>query len=656
MTMTELQAVKTSRVATQPGSTLKKWDQVELVKCGAIGTTAQRFLDLRGEIHPVFANWAGVDDAELWRELEQPLLLASRIVESAGLQWLSDFVIEDIFGESYPGREPSHASERTTFVTDENRTAPKTIVRHHRAPWATPEQKRKWLITTQRRLRNEVASSITWQLDADMYPKRGWVGYTCKHPRGNLSLDELDRYETIRKFDRSCRDRRYRDLTVLVTAEYPRRLAELRRRGLAHGEEYLLTAFMTTITILHEYVTTTTITITTPNPPPAPFNPRVMLGHAIYWKDSRSLARNPREPFYGGDLEMELGDSFVAAAFGGWVPVPVLQQPREEEEKKEKKEGRLSFADGLAWRQSLSWDHHRLRPKHRTHYSIPVDYVARLFDEESWFAAAGRPERLIRPYSLAGAAAAAATTAGQPLLHPAFRAQHAAAALPDFGRAGGGWAWRRARGARFRIPQYDGCVCPELDLPTATDDVITEPVALDPRASSSSSSSSTSASSSSSSSMSSMRSSMIGVGGMTSSEQTQQQQSPRRFSLVAAKKRSSKVVDVTGTLPPPRNRDSGVSGMQATTMIKTAPVKIPEEEDIPRVFLGPHHQGQRQRLRQREVSGSGGIGRNSSSSSSNSGSPDRGEISVDELKKRLSRIIGVSLTELEKLFDGPPCG
>ncbi|KAI1489358.1 hypothetical protein F5X96DRAFT_683973 [Biscogniauxia mediterranea] len=647
MTMTELQAVKASRVATQPGSTLKKWDKVELVKCGAIGTTAQRFLDLRGEIHPVFANWVGVDDAELWRELEQPLLLASRIVESAGLQWLSDFVIEDIFGESYPGREPSHAFERTTFVmTDENRTAPKTIVRHHRAPWATPEQKRKWLITTQRRLRNEVASSITWQLDADMYPERGWVGYTCKHPRGNLALDELDRYETIRKFDRSCRDRRYRDLAVLVTAEYPRRLAELRRRGLAHGEEYLLTAFMTMITILHE------------------------LGHAIYWKDSRSLARNPREPFYGGDLEMELGDSFVAAAFGGWVPVPVLllRQPREEEDEEE---DRLSFADGLAWRQSLSWDHHRLRPKHRTHYSIPVDYVAHLFDEESWFAAAGRPERLIRPYSLAGAGAGA----GQqplPLLHPAFRAQHAAAALPDFGRAGGGWAWRRARGARFRIPQYDGCVCPELDLPTATDDVITEPVALDPRASSSSSSSSssTSASSSSSSSMSSIRSSMIGAGGMmASSEQTQtqqqqqQQQSPRRFSLVVAakKKRSSSKVDVTGTLPP-RNRDSGVPRMQATTMIKTAPVtKIPEEEDIPRVFLGPHHhnhhrhQGQRQRPRQREVSGGGGVRRNSSSSS-NSGSPDRGEISVDELKKRLSRIIGVSLTELEKLFDGPPCG
>ncbi|KAI0597860.1 hypothetical protein F4775DRAFT_601793 [Biscogniauxia sp. FL1348] len=624
MMMTELQAVKMARVATQPGSTLKKWDQAELVRCGTIGTTAQRFLNLRGEIHPVFANWLGIDDAELWREMEQPLLLASRIVESAGLQWLSDFVIEDIFGENYPGREPSHASERTTFVTDDNRTAPKSIVRHHRAPWATLEQKRKWMITTQRRLRNEIASSITWQLDRDMYTEKGWVGYTCKHPRGNMPLDELDKYETIRKFDRSCRDRRYRDLTVLVTAEYPRRLAELRRRGLAHGEEYLLTAFMTTITILHE------------------------LGHAIYWKDSRSLARNAREPFYGGDLEMELGDSFVAAAFGGWVPVPVQQQPREEEKEREEADGQLSFAGGLAWRQSLSWDHHRLRPKYRTHYSMPVDYVARLFDEESWFAA-GRPERLIRPYSLAGAT----TTAGQPLLHPAFRSQHAAAALPDFRRAGDGWVWKRARGARFRIPQYDGCVCPEIDLPTATDDVIIEPAALDPRASSSSSTSSSSSS----------MSSMIGTG-TASGEQTQhqQQQSPRRFSLMATKKRSSKT-DMKGTplQNRDRDRDSGLSGMRVTpparmittTTMKAAPVKIPDEHDIPRVRLGPHRQNQGQGQRQRP--GQGASDSSSSSGGSNSRSPDRGEISVDELKKRLSRIIGVSLTELEKLFDGPPC-
>jgi hypothetical protein len=37
-------------------------------------------------------------------------------------------------------------------------------------------------------------------------------------------------------------------------------------------------------------------------------------------------------------------------------------------------------------------------------------------------------------------------------------------------------------------------------------------------------------------------------------------------------------------------------------------------------------------------------------------SPDRGEISVDELKKRLSQLIGVSLTELEKLFEAPQYG
>lgn len=61
---------------------------------------------------------------------------------------------------------------------------------------------------------------------------------------------------------------------------------------------------------------------------------------------------------------MELGDSFVASIFGGWVPVPIkdLTQLREG----------LEFSNGIAWRQVLSWDAHRLRPKYRAHYSIPV--------------------------------------------------------------------------------------------------------------------------------------------------------------------------------------------------------------------------------------------------------------------------------------------
>lgn len=58
-------------------------------------------------------------------------------------------------------------------------------------------------------------------------------------------------------------------------------------------------------------------------------------------------------------MEMELGNSLVASCFGGWVPVPIEDITRPER--------------GLAWRQALSWDHHRLRPKYRAHYSIPVD-------------------------------------------------------------------------------------------------------------------------------------------------------------------------------------------------------------------------------------------------------------------------------------------
>jgi hypothetical protein len=85
----------------------------------------------------------------------------------------------------------------------------------------------------------------------------------------------------------------------------------------------------------------------------------------MYWRDRRSLVRDMREPFYGADLEMELGDSFVASIFGGWIPVPVKNPAQ--------LRYNFSLEDGLAWRQAISWDHHRMRPKHRVHYSIPVD-------------------------------------------------------------------------------------------------------------------------------------------------------------------------------------------------------------------------------------------------------------------------------------------
>ena len=52
--------------------------------------------------------------------------------------------------------------------------------------------------------------------------------------------------------------------------------------------------------------------------------------------------------------------------------------------------------------------------------------------------------------------------------------KHATAAIADFHCMGQGWMWNRRIGARFRIPQYDGHLCLDLDLPIATDDVIEE--------------------------------------------------------------------------------------------------------------------------------------------------------------------------------------
>lgn len=97
-----------------------------------------------------------------------------------------------------------------------------------------------------------MANALTWQLDEDIYREKGWVGYTCRHPRCELPLDELDRYENIEWWDRGCEDDRWRNLTVLLTTEFPARMAELRRQGKEHSDEYLLTAFMTTMTLLHE--------------------------------------------------------------------------------------------------------------------------------------------------------------------------------------------------------------------------------------------------------------------------------------------------------------------------------------------------------------------------------------------------------------------
>ncbi|KAJ8128285.1 hypothetical protein O1611_g5350 [Lasiodiplodia mahajangana] len=427
------------RVATQPGSAAKKWDKNELVRCRATGTDITAEFHLEGRAHPVFADWIEAKP-EFHKELEQPILLASKILEAAGLPWLSDFLIDDIFEEDYPGRERSSFS--IPMFAQRESIAPHSIVRHHRDPPVPRARQEKWMRSTREVLRNDFPKLVQWQVDEEIFHQNGWNGYTCRHPRGNLPLSEVDKYETIEEFDNLSLHEGSRNLTILIMAEYPARLAELRREGKVQSEEYLITAFMLTVTILHE------------------------LGHAIYWRDRRSLTRDLREPFYGADLEMELGNSFIASIFGGWIPVPIrpLSKLRKD----------FSFADGVAWRQALNWDHHRMRPKYRAHYSIPVDYIASLFTEASWSTTPDGMIALIRPQSLAGNSIAMRTVG----LHAALTQEnkHATAAIADFHCDGHAWVWNRRPGAWFRISQYDGCVYPELELPTAGEGALWEPL------------------------------------------------------------------------------------------------------------------------------------------------------------------------------------
>ncbi|KAI0840930.1 hypothetical protein F5Y06DRAFT_233499 [Hypoxylon sp. FL0890] len=569
-------------VSRQPGSIPKRWNKEELQKTGAVGTTSPRDLNLQGAIHPVFANWVDTDP-ELRRELEQPLLLASRILEAAGLPWISDFLAHDVFTEDYPGRKPSSRcsfGQSTAEPRDGNEAVPRTIVRHHQATWASPEVKEEWNETAEKRLRNEMASALTWELDADMFREQGWIGYTCRHPLCGLPLDQLDRYETIEWWDKGCEDDRWRNMSILMTAEFPKRLAELRRQGKEQSEEYLLTAFMTTITILHE------------------------LGHAVYWKDCRALTQDLREPFYGADLEMELGDSFVASIFGGWVPVPIKESIQVR--------GGLDFSKGIAWRQSLSWDCHRLRPKHRTHYSIPVDFISRLFSEACWQEAHANPLRnLIRPLTLEPALKDVGIYA------EAAESCHATAAIPDFHCTGQGWRWNRLPGARFRIPQYDGYLCPDLDLPIATDDVIEESRARPPLQPSPIITPATTPASTTTTTVISSPSllSCFSDDSLPTSPLIQEIEL-EMFPIPPRKHNINMNIDKKKKKSDPRYDDNSKEKGRK----KTAPsfFRLAKEDTPPM-------------------------------------SPDRSEISLDELRNRLSRLLGVSFDELESFFEASRC-
>ncbi|KAI1133122.1 hypothetical protein F5Y10DRAFT_229440 [Nemania abortiva] len=681
------------RVTAQAGSTAKKWDKEELIRCRAIGTDITTEPNLEGRAHPLFTDWIEVKP-ELHRELKQPILLASKILEAAGLPWLSDFLIDDIFDEDYPGRE--RGSFSIPIFAQKESTAPHSIVRHYRDPPVPRVKQKRWMRSTRDVLRNEFPKLVQWQIDEDIFRQKGWNGYTCRHPRGNLPLSEVDRYETIEEFDKLSLHDGSRNLTILVMAEYPARLAELRREGKARSEEYLITAFMLTVTILHE------------------------LGHAIYWRDRRSLTQDLREPFYGGDLEMELGDSFIAAIFGGWIPVPVRPHSRLRKD--------FSFADGVAWRQVLNWDHHRMRPKYRAHYSIPVDYIARLFTEASWSTKPSGIKALIRPQYLAGNSIALRTTG----LHMTLTQEnkHATAAIADFHRDGHNWVWNRRPGAWFRIVQYDNCVFPELELPMAADGAIYEPLSREqletaptrdpppppPSPSSiveinpmeleitrTSTSLITDAETettaqtevrvrggdallSSLPSPSKMKAA-VGVGAsevavavVLRPSPRKSEYSPRKFALVAKIPRplsggppvprcgmgvsKPRKRDRAKTLPLARDRVVGGQEKQARESPSASPPSGEAQEEGQeqewRHRKGAKHAGKAkplQRTRVDEEDGEADEGGEDTSCTRPGGCRDSrgGEISVDELKKRLSQLIGVSLTELEKLFEGPQC-
>ena len=232
------------------------------------GTGIRAPPNLDGEIHPVFRNWVGSggeddENSSLRDELHQPLLLATRLLEFAGLTWLSEFCIDDVFGSIYPGQNVNLNAKRAKPSRegyDEDNT-PKVIARHHRAAWLSPQLAKVWLDATAHELRTTVPNCVQWKLDTEIFPTRGWVGYTCRYSpgpqKGGLSGSEtaaLDFPEAIRVSDERARTRgaRSRLLTVLVMEGYASRLRALRRLGLVGGEEYLCTAFMAAVTMLHE--------------------------------------------------------------------------------------------------------------------------------------------------------------------------------------------------------------------------------------------------------------------------------------------------------------------------------------------------------------------------------------------------------------------
>ncbi|KAK4197282.1 hypothetical protein QBC40DRAFT_232483 [Triangularia verruculosa] len=399
----------------------KDWVEKELEQCGALRTNVTAPFDLTGDVHPIFRNWipapakAGDDDPSddvLIPELHQSKLLASRILDCEALPWFSDFFIEDIFSPSYAGNlRPFHENDPDT--------TPLSIVRHHKARWATPALRQYWCQLAAEKLKSEeLTSRVQWGLDDTIVHTKQAYGYTPRYPYTPGENHNVDHPDVVLSYDEVAKYRKQkgRILTVLIMRPFARRLYDLRVMGKKGREEYCRTAFMAAVTMLHE------------------------LAHVVYWQDFRAINRRLSEPFYGGDLEMELGDSLIASIFGGWRPVLCNWTAGWH--------FNPTFEGGLAWYQCLNWDYHRKRPRYRAQYAVRMDYIAALFNNRSWQTQS--PKGLIRPSTLR-TVCIRRTELDQWI---ADEGLHASAAIRDFEEGEEHCIWRRPSATYFRIPVY----------------------------------------------------------------------------------------------------------------------------------------------------------------------------------------------------------
>lgn len=337
---------------------------------------------------------------------------------------------------------------------------------------------------------------------------------------------------------------------------------------------------------------------------------------------------------------------------------------------------------------------------------------------------ATKTTELIHPKYLTGNSIALRTVG--PYAPLAQSNRHATAAIADFHCHGDGWAWNRRPGAWFRIPQYEGCIYPELELPRAGEDAICPPMATvtknkmiardsflyNPSALANrdhNEKEATDRRKATDGGFETVIETSVGVdreyalslllsppmNAMAATRPRRTWPSPRGSEYSPRKfSRGNPTTGIPGPLPSEspvlehgmgskgsRKQDSAVSwpltqnrasegelhrGQQSPSPSRER-IKTQRQQQHARdmhleqprpLRRACHHQGNEEEERRglpcMDSSG------NANDSDDNEADDDAGgndcnEISVDELKKRLSQLIGLSLTELERLLDGSQC-